>query len=243
MITLCKFEEGSTVQMELCGPSKCKKLTRSNERRSNGPPMLRQFRQSKWTTVQWTAYITSIWIVQMDDGPMEGPCYVNLDRPNGRRSTGPSSIWTVQLTAYITVIWTAQNYGCGPPFLTVKKYDRLSIGPSLIWTVQIDVTWQVSDRIFGPSNWTSPDRPFGLSGNVYLDHPIIRSRVIQMDGPRTCIWMVQIHGVKASIWTAKLQTRYVFVYLDASKSTVQGRPNGCSPNGRFRDIRVDVNPN
>ena len=27
--------------------------------------------------------------VQMDDGPMDRPCYVNLDRPNGRRSNGP----------------------------------------------------------------------------------------------------------------------------------------------------------
>ena len=28
--------------------------------------------------------------VQMDDGPMDRPCYVNLDCPNGRRSNGPS---------------------------------------------------------------------------------------------------------------------------------------------------------
>ena len=27
--------------------------------------------------------------VQMDDGPMDRPCNVNLDRPNGRRSNGP----------------------------------------------------------------------------------------------------------------------------------------------------------
>ena len=89
------------------------------------------------------------------------------------------------------------------------------------------------------------DRPFGRSVNVYLDHPIIRSRVVQMDSPRMCIWMVQIHGVKASIWTAKFRPngRYVFIYLDASKSTVQWRPNGRSPNGRFREVRVDVNPN
>ena len=27
--------------------------------------------------------------VQMDDGPMDRPCYINLDSPNGRRSIGP----------------------------------------------------------------------------------------------------------------------------------------------------------
>ena len=27
--------------------------------------------------------------VQMDDGPMDRPCYVNLDSPNRRRSNGP----------------------------------------------------------------------------------------------------------------------------------------------------------
>ena len=98
-------------------------------------------------------------------------------------------------------------------------------------------------RPFGRSVTVYLDRPIGR--HVYLDHPIIRSRVVQMDGPRTCIWMVQIHGVKASIWTAKFRPngRYMFVYLDVSKSTVQGRPNRRSPNGRLRDVRVDVNPN
>ena len=69
---------------------------------------------SKWMTIQWTAYVKSIWTDQMDSGPMDRLCYVNLDRPNGRQSIGPSSIWTVHWTAYITVIWTVQNYGCGP---------------------------------------------------------------------------------------------------------------------------------
>ena len=27
--------------------------------------------------------------VQRDDGPMDCPCYVNLDRPNGKQSNGP----------------------------------------------------------------------------------------------------------------------------------------------------------
>ena len=66
-----------------------------------------------------------------------------------------------------------------------------------------------------------------------------------MDGPCMCIWMVQIHCVKVSIWMAKFcpNGRYVFVYLDVSKSTVQGLPNGRSPNGRFRDVQGDINPN
>ena len=59
-------------------------LDRPNGRRSNGPPMLRQFGPSKWTTVQWTAYVTSIWTVQMDDGPMDRPCDVILDGPLDR---------------------------------------------------------------------------------------------------------------------------------------------------------------
>ena len=61
-------------------------------------------------------------LVQMDDGPMDRLCYVNLDRPNGQRSNGPLSIWTVHWTAFITVIWTVQNYGCGPLFWTVQNY-------------------------------------------------------------------------------------------------------------------------
>ena len=86
--------------MELYGPSKCTKLTRPNRRRSNGPPMLRQFGPSKLKAVQWTAYVTSIWTVQIKGGPMDRLCYVNLDRPNGRRSNGPSmltQIWNVQM--------------------------------------------------------------------------------------------------------------------------------------------------
>ena len=78
---------------------------------------------SKWTMIQWTAYVTSIWTVQMDDSSMDRLCYVNLDRPNGRRSNGPLSIWMVHWTAYITVIWTVQNYGCEPSFWSVQKYD------------------------------------------------------------------------------------------------------------------------
>ena len=126
-----KGEEGSTVQMELYGPSKCTKLTRPNGWRSNGLPMLSQFGPTKWTVVQWTAYVTSIWTVQMDDGPMDRVCYVNLDRPNRQQSDWPPTLrqfgpfkwtmvqWTVvhldsPLDHLFTVIWTVKNYGCGP---------------------------------------------------------------------------------------------------------------------------------
>ena len=85
-------EEGSTVQMELYGPSKCTKLTRPNGRRSNGPPILRQFGPSKWTTVHWTVHVTSIWTVQMDGGPLDRcpfgqVSFVHFDGPY-------NSIWT-----------------------------------------------------------------------------------------------------------------------------------------------------
>ena len=73
-----------------------------NGRRSNGPPMLRQFGPSKWTTVQWTVHVTSIWTVQMDDGPMDRLCYVNLDGPLDRLYYGNLDrpklrLWTVIL--------------------------------------------------------------------------------------------------------------------------------------------------
>ena len=51
--------------------------------------MLRQFGPSKWTPVRWTGYVTSIWTIQIDDGPMDRLGSVNLDRPNGQRSNGP----------------------------------------------------------------------------------------------------------------------------------------------------------
>ena len=64
-------------------------LDRPNGRRSNWLPMLREFGPSKLTTVQWTTYVTLIWTVQMDDGPMERLSYVNLDRPSWQWSNGP----------------------------------------------------------------------------------------------------------------------------------------------------------
>ena len=93
--------------------------------------------QSKWSCMD-RPNLRNL-LVQMDDGPMDRLCYVNLDRPNGRRSNGPPMLrqfgpskwttvqWTVRVTSiwtvYITVIWTVQNYGCGPSFWTVQKYD------------------------------------------------------------------------------------------------------------------------
>ena len=46
------------------GRSKYAVTDHPNGWRSNGPSMLRQFGPSKWTTVQWTAYVTSIRTVQ-----------------------------------------------------------------------------------------------------------------------------------------------------------------------------------
>ena len=81
-----------TIQIHVCGPSIWTTLERmigwskymltdrpngrSGDVQLDGPnirsltvqmddgPMLRQFGPSKWTTVQWTGYVTSIWTVQ-----------------------------------------------------------------------------------------------------------------------------------------------------------------------------------
>ena len=55
---LLKLSKSWGKRKELYWSSKCTKLTRPNGRRSNGPPMLRQLGPSKWTMVQWTAYVT-----------------------------------------------------------------------------------------------------------------------------------------------------------------------------------------
>ena len=55
-------------------------------------------------------------ISQMDGGPMDRICYVDLDRPKWRRSNGPpilrpfgpSKGRAVQWTTYLTLIWTDQ---------------------------------------------------------------------------------------------------------------------------------------
>ena len=53
-----------------------------------------------------TAYVTSIWTVQRGDGPMDRLCYVNLNRPNGRRSNGPSKLRQFGPSKWTTVQWT-----------------------------------------------------------------------------------------------------------------------------------------
>ena len=111
-------------------------LGRPNGRRSSGLPMLRQFGPSKWTMVQWTAYVTSILTVQMNDSPMDRPCYVNLDRPFGR---------------YI-----------GLPIL--QKF-----GPSKT---------TVEDRHFGPSKSTIVDRNIGPSKTTVVDRNFGRSKIM-----------------------------------------------------------------
>ena len=52
-------------------------------------------------------------------------------------------------------------------------------------------------------------------------------------------------GVKVSIWTVEFgpNWRYVFVYLDASKTMSHVCPNGHSTNEQYRDVRVEANLN
>ena len=81
-------------------------LDRPNGRWYNGPPMLRQFGLSKWTMVQWTDYVTSIWTVQMDDGPMDRLCCVNLDRLYYSNLDRPKlRLWTVILDRPKLQLW------------------------------------------------------------------------------------------------------------------------------------------
>ena len=71
--------------------------------------------------------------VQMDDSPMDRSCYVNLDRPNGRRSNGPPMLCQFG-PSKITVV---DRY-FGPFKNTVVDCN---FGPSKI---------KVGDRILGP---------------------------------------------------------------------------------------------
>ena len=124
---MLRTEEGSTVQMELYGPSKCTKLTRPNGQRFNGLPMLRQFGPSKWTGVQWTAYVTPIWTVQMDVGPTDRLCYVNFDRPNGRRSNGLSMLGQFGPSKWTTVQYTVVHLDSPLDHQYYGNLDRLKL--------------------------------------------------------------------------------------------------------------------
>ena len=72
---------------------------------------------SKWTVVQWTAYVMLIWSVQMDNGPMDHLYCVNLNRPNRRQSNGSPMLrkfglfkWAaVKWTTYFTLVWIIQT--------------------------------------------------------------------------------------------------------------------------------------
>ena len=112
---------------------------------------------SKWMTVQWTAYITSILTVQMDDGPRDRPCYVNLDRS------------TVQWTAYVTSIWTVQVVDGPMDRQCYANLDRIyysNLDPLKLrlWTVILDCPKM---RL-----WT-----------VILEWPKLRLWTVILDGP------------------------------------------------------------
>ena len=161
-------EEGSTVQMELYGPSKCMKLTCPNGRRSNGPSMLRQFGPSKWTVVQWNAYVTSIWTVQMNDCTMDCLCYVNLDLPNG--PNGPSSIWTVSDRIFGLSNWTSPDRLFGN---LVNVYFDHPIIRSRV--VQMDNTCSYI--------WMRPNQRYR---EVKMD--AVQMNAVQMDGSGMSEW-------------------------------------------------------
>ena len=90
---------------------------------------------SKWMTIQWYAYVTSIWTVHMDDGPMDRLCYVNLDRPNGRRSNGPFMLRLIGPPKWTTVHWTVVYLDSPLDWLYYGNLDR----PKLrLWTITLD---------------------------------------------------------------------------------------------------------
>ena len=61
--------------------------------------------------------------VQMDDGQMDCPCYVNLDRPNERRSNGPPILCQLgpfKITIVDRYFGTSKNTVLDCCFLTSK---------------------------------------------------------------------------------------------------------------------------
>ena len=81
-LTLCIW----TIQIHVCGPS-----IRTTLERIIGWSKYTLFDRPNERSGDIQLYGPNIRSlpVQMDDGPMDRPCYVNLDRPNGRRSNGP----------------------------------------------------------------------------------------------------------------------------------------------------------
>ena len=67
--------------------------------------VMRKAPQFKWSCMDRTNVQNLL--VQMDDGPMDRLCYVNLDRPNGCRSDGPAMLRQFGPSKSTTVQWTA----------------------------------------------------------------------------------------------------------------------------------------
>ena len=97
--------------------------------------------QSKWSCID-RPNVRNL-LVQMDYGPMDRLCYVNLGRPNGRRSSGPPMLrqfgpskWTmVQWTTYVTSILTVKmddGPKDRPCYANLDRPFGRSIGPPIL---------------------------------------------------------------------------------------------------------------
>ena len=75
-----------TIQIHVCGPS----IWTNLERIIGWSKYMLADRPNRWSgEVQLDGPNIRSLTVQMDDGPMDRPCYVNLDRLNGRQSNEP----------------------------------------------------------------------------------------------------------------------------------------------------------
>ena len=123
-----------------------------NGLRSNRPPMSRQFGPSKWTTVQWTVHVMSIWTVQMDDGP--------IDRCSFGRSIGPPILWLFGPSKI-----RVADYHFGP---SKKMIVDRNFGPS---------KYRVSRRPFGRLSFVQMD---DMCYYIWM-HPNQRYRDVEMN--------------------------------------------------------------
>ena len=139
--------------------------------------MLSQFGPTKWTVVQWTAYVTSIWTVQMDDGPMDRVCYINLGCPNRRQSDGPPTLRQFGPFKWTMVQWTVHE--------------------TSIWTVQMDGPL---DRLY----YGNLDRPKLRLLTLILDCQKIRLWTVILDRPKLRLWTVILDRLKLRLWTFTL---------------------------------------